>query len=413
MHHTEISEGIIQLTANVEPNSLLFESMWPIPHGVSLNSYIIRGEQSAIIDGFCGWDGVPETLFALFDEINLDINSIDYVIINHMEPDHSGWIEAFKKIRPHFQIVATAAAEATLRHYMGLTDEYRKVKSGDTIDLGQGKCLAFYEIPNVHWPETMVTYETSSKVLFSCDNFGMFGTVSHKTHYDSQTSATQMDHYMRETLRYYANILGAFSYSVQKSLVTLQALDINIIAPGHGLMWQDAKRGISEYARLASYSKGPAKEKVTILWGSMYGATEMAVQPLADAITEQGVDVAIHRVPHDHISYVLQSIWESSAVAIGMPTYEYKMFPPMCAALDEIFKKKVLNRKALHFGSYGWSGGAKKELDEMVQRSKCKWDFIDSIEFQGRPQSDDTERIQKAGRELVVQMKAWRASSAN
>jgi len=411
MHHIKVSDGIVQLSANAEPNSLLFESMWPIPHGVSMNSYIVKGERTAIIDGFCGWDGVPETLFKLLDAIEVELEAIDYVVINHMEPDHAGWLENFKKLRPNFRVVATAKAEATLAHYMGMTDEYHVVKSGDEIDLGGGKRLRFYETPNVHWPETMMTYEVASKTLFSCDGFGMFGSVPDEKRYDDDLSEEEMAHYVREMVRYYANIVGAFSYPVQKAIKNLGDLDVQLIAPGHGLMWRNPSEVVNHYARLASYSKGPARPKATIIWGSMYGATEMAVEPLASTLRAEGLEVAVHRVPQEHISYILQSVWESSAVAIGMPTYEYKMFPAMHATLDEIFKKKTLNRKAFYFGSYGWSGGAQKELTELVERSKCKWEFLESVEFQGRPTADDIARLQQRGRELAAAAKEWKSSA--
>lgn len=412
MHHTEICEGITQLAANADPNSLLFESMWPIPHGVSMNSYIVRGEKTAIIDGFCGWDGVPETLFALLAEINVDINSIDYVVVNHMEPDHAGWIEAFRKIRPHFHIVATKKAGGLISQYFGITDDYTIVKTGDSLSLGGGKRLQFYETPNVHWPETMVTYETSSKTLFSCDCFGMFGSVLADACYDDAVTPEQTELYARETLRYYSNIVGAFSYPARKAIKVVRGIDLNLIAPGHGLMWRNPSRIIDQYDQLASFSQGPAKEKITVIWSSMYGATEMAVQPLVEAMTNDGVEVAVHHVPYDDISYIIQSVWESSGVVVGMPTYEYKMFPAMYAALDEIFKKKALNRKAFRFGSYGWSGGAQRELDSLVEQSKCKWEFLEPVEFQGRPTPDEIALICKRGRELVAQVKTWVSEGA-
>ena len=349
MYHCEISDGITQLTVNVEPNSLLFESMWPIPYGVSLNSYIVKGDKTAIVDGFCGWDGVPETLFKLLDEVQVDINSIDYVVINHMEPDHSGWVDAFRKIRPHFQIVATAKAAGLISQYMGITDDYMKVKTGDSLPLGGGKTLQFYEIPNVHWPETMATYETGSKIMFPCDGFGTFGNIPEDARYDNEISKERMALLTREMLRYYANIIGAFSYPTQKAIRTFKTLDIEMIAPGHGLMWRNPQRVIDVYDQFTKFSKGPAREKITVLWSSMYGATEMAVEPLVAAIEGEGVEVAVHQVPQDHLSFVLQSVWESSGVAIGMPTYEYKMFPPMYTILDELFKKRVLNRQGVSF----------------------------------------------------------------
>ena len=410
MYHIEVKEGLIALSANAEPNSLLFESMWPLPHGVSMNSYIVKGEKVAIVDGLCGWDGVPETLFSLLQEVDIKLEQIDYVVINHMEPDHSGWLESFSKLRQGFTVVATERAVPLLNHYTGVTENIRTVKSGDELDLGGGKKLLFTEIPNIHWPETMATYEVQNRVLMPCDAFGMFGKIDEAI-FDDQLTPELRIHYEREALRYYSNIVGAFSLPVQKGIAKLADVKIDVIAPGHGIIWRDNPEHIvEEYLRFASYSKGPAKALITILWSSMYGATEMAVQPLVDAIHDAGLPTHVHRIPDTHISFVLQSIWESSGVVIGMPTYEYKMFPAMHMVLDEVFKKKALNRKAFSFGSYGWSGGAQTELMTLVEHSKCKWEFLAPVEFLGRPTANDIKHIQEQGRKLAAQVKEWVAT---
>jgi len=260
----------------------------------------------------------------------------------------------------------------------------------------------------VHWPETMATYDTVSKTLFPCDAFGSFGSIESDAPYDEQVTEEQFAFFERETLRYYANIVGAFSFAVEKAMKSLGPLDIKIIAPGHGLVWRkDPQHIIDEYVRYAGYAKGPAKAKVTIIWGSMYGMTEMGVEPVIQAIEAEGVEVVSHRVPETHVSYVLQSVWESSGVVMAMPTYEYKMFPSMYAVLDEIGKKRAQNRKAFRFGSYGWSGGAEKELQELNDRNKMNWDFLESVEFLGRPESEDIELIKQRGRELARAVKEW------
>ena len=133
MHVTEVTDGIFRLSANA--HNLLFEGIWPIPNGVSMNSYIVRGEKIAIVDGVCGWDGVPETLFEQFKHMDIHVDDIDYVIVNHHEPDHSGWLEDFKKIRPNFEIITSVRGEALLDAFYGITENIRTVKTGDTLDL--------------------------------------------------------------------------------------------------------------------------------------------------------------------------------------------------------------------------------------------------------------------------------------
>ena len=408
---TKVAEGIHRLSANVK--NILFEGMWPVPNGVAMNSYIVQGEKLAIIDGVCGWDGVPETLLAQFEQLNLDVNDLDYVIINHMEPDHSGWLDAFRKVRKDFTIYTSERAKPLLEAFYRITDNIKLVKSGDTLDLGAGRVLAFEEIPNVHWPETMATFDTKSGTLFPCDAFGSFGAVSDEAPYDDTLQEEQIEFFEREMERYYSNIVTAFSVATQKAVQKVKGLDVKIIAPGHGIVWRrEPDRVIRSYTRLAGYAKGPARAEVAVLWGSMYGMTELAVQPVIEAIESQGVKTRVHRVPESHIGYVLDSVLQSSGVVLGMPTYEYKMFPPMAAVLDEIGKKKIMNRKAFRFGSFGWSGGAQKELDEINERNKMKWDFLEPVEFNGRPTEHDIELARQRGVELARAVKQWTLGDA-
>ena len=409
MRATQVTDGIWRLSANVD--NILFEGIWPLPHGVTMNSYIVKGEKVAIIDGVCDWDGVPETLFDQFKQMNIAPDDIDYVIINHMEPDHSGWLRAFKQIRPNFTVYTTAKAKELLDAFFEIDNDVHVVKSGDTLDLGAGRVLAFEEIPNVHWPETMATFDTLSGTLFPCDAFGSFGAITDSP-YDDQLGEKEIAWFEHEALRYYANIVGAFSVPAAKAVAKTQALPVKIIAPGHGIVWRkDPNKIIQDYIRYASYSKGPARAEITVIWGSMYGNTERALEPVVAGIKSKGVPVHVHRVPESHISYVLRDVWRSSGVVLGMPTYEYKMFIPMAAALDEIGRKKAFNRKAFRFGSYGWSGGAQKELDEIMERFKLNWEFLEPVEFRGAPRQADLDLIYRRGQELAEHVLAWAGSS--
>jgi flavorubredoxin len=405
MKTTEVTDGVYRLSANVD--NILFESIWPIPNGVSLNSYIVKGEKAAIIDGVCDWDGVPETLFEQLDQMDLKLEDIDYVIINHMEPDHSGWLRAFKELRGNFTVYCSKRAKPLLEAFFGIDQDINTVSSGDTLDLGNGRVLAFEDIPNVHWPETMATYDTKSKTLFPCDAFGSFGSIeSESAAYDDQLTQEQLDFFEQEATRYYSNIVGAFSTPAQKAIEKLGPLEIDIIAPGHGIVWRkDPSKIINDYVRYASYSKGPAKPEITIIWGSMYGMTEQAVQSVIDGIESEGVKVHNHRMPQSHMSYVISDVWQSTGVVLAMPTYEYGMFPPVTAVLEEIGKKKAQNRLAFRFGSYGWSGGAQKELDEVIERNKMKWQFLEPVEFKGAPTDEDKKTIYERGKELARQVK--------
>ncbi|MFW5716288.1 MAG: FprA family A-type flavoprotein [Spirochaetota bacterium] len=405
MKTTEVTDGVFRLSANMD--EILFESIWPVPNGVSMNSYVVRGENAAIIDGVCDWDGVPETLYAQLDEMNLDIKEIDYVIMNHLEPDHSGWFDSFLKLRSDVAVITSEKGAELVKYFYGYEGDVRTVKHGDTLDLGNGRVLMFAEIPNVHWPETIATYDTKSKTLFPCDAFGMFGSIGEKM-YDDQLDEKDFVFYEQEAERYYSNIVGPFSIFVQRAIDKLADIEIDIVAPGHGIVWRrNPKRIIDDYVRYASYSKGPAKTDVTVLYASMYGMTAKGVDPVVEGLESEGVKVHVHKVPETEWSFALASAWQSSGIVIATPTYEYKMFPPMAALLEEIGRKKALNRKAFRFGSYGWSGGAQKELDEIMQRNRTNWEFLDPVEFRGAPTDEHLDLIRQRGKELAVAVKSW------
>lgn len=403
MNVTKVIDDTYLLSVNVE--NILFEGLWEMPNGVSVNSYIIKGEKTAIVDGVCGWDGVPESLFALLDKLDIDPQSIEYLIINHMEPDHSGWIEDFKKIKSDFKVVCSKKSAELLEAFYGHEENITVVKDNDTLDLGNGHILKFVEIPNVHWPDTIATFDTLTGTLFSCDAFGSFGTVTSSS-YDDMLTDDEIDFYENEAVRYYANIVAAFSTPVKKAIEKCSPLPIKIIAPGHGIVWRkNPSKIIEDYIRYASYQKGPAKEEITIIWGSMYGMTEKAVNHVVEVLNEENIKVNIHRVPETSWGTILASAWNSTGIILAMPTYEYKMFPPMAAVLEELAKKKVCGRKAFRFGSYGWSGGAQKELDEIISRYCIDWDFIEPIEFKGTPKEEDLQLIEERVRELVKEVR--------
>jgi flavorubredoxin len=410
MKTTEVIDGIFRLSANVD--DILFESIWPIPHGVSMNSYIVKGEKAAIVDGVCDWDGVPETLYEQLDQMKLDIKDIDYVIMNHLEPDHSGWFDSFLKLRSDVTVITSEKGSELVKYFYGYEGDVRAVKHGDTLDLGNGRVLMFAEIPNVHWPETIATFDTKSKTLMPCDAFGHFGSV-HEKMYDDQLEEKDFEFYEQEAERYFSNIVGPFSVFVQRAIDKLKDVDVQIIAPGHGIVWRkNPGRILNDYIRYASYSKGPAKTDVTVLWASMYGMSARGVDPVVEGLESEGITVHVHKIPETDWSFAIASIWQSSGVVICTPTYEYKMFPPMGALLEEIGRKKALNRKAFRFGSYGWSGGAQKELDEIVQRNRLNWDFLEPVEFRGAPTEEDLATIRERGVELAKKVKQWVAESA-
>jgi len=402
MQAIRIRDGIYRISANIG-NKDLFEGIWPLPNGVSLNSYLVKGEKVALIDLVKDWDDAPGQIASQLASVGVSFDQIDYLIINHMEPDHTGWLRELREKNPKLQILASKKSIPLIKNFYGIEEGVKAVSSGDSLELGNGKTLLFEDTPNVHWPETMVTWERSSKVLFSCDAFGAFGAMGNKAFHD-ELSASEKDFFDRETLRYYANIVSTFSPFVERAIKKLENLEIDVVAPSHGPVWrEEPEKIIEQYAQYASWMKGPALPEITFVWSSMYGNTQRMVEPVLEGIQSEGVPVHVHRVPQEHVSFVLADAWRSTGIVLGMPTYEYKMFPPMAHVLDILDRSHVQNRTSFRFGSYGWSGGAQKQLEEFA--SSMKWNCMEALEFAGAPDADDLSLGRKRGAELARAVK--------
>ena len=402
MKKLQIADGIHMFTMNVE--DILFEGMWEIANGVTLNSYIVQGEKTTIIDGVIGWDGVPETLYKHLEEIGVKPENIDYLIVNHMEPDHSGWISNFMKIKDDFTIICTDKAARMVTSFYG-EDKVRIVREGDTLDLGKGKVLSFHPVPNVHWPDTMYTYERSTKTLFSCDMFGAFGRMGEHC-FDDELTPEEQEFFESEGIRYYSNVMATFTPSLRKAIEKAKMLDINIIAPGHGPVYRkNPQKIMDDYYRFSLYAEGAGKNEITILWGSMYGMTAKAVNYVEGILKREGIKYNKLEMPLKSNSEMIATVFKSAGVIVAAPTYEYKLFPPVAEALNELGRKRITGKVAFRFGSYGWSGGAEKELKEIIERNRMNWDFIESVEFEGAPREEDLIKVEAGVLKLIEKIR--------
>ena len=363
----------------------LFEGLWPIEQeGVSYNAYLIDDEKKAIID-------LAKALSTdeFFDHIAeiVDLSEIDYVVINHMEPDHTGVLRTLRKIAPDAIILGSAKTRAMLESFYGVTENVRVVEDGETLSLGR-RTLQFFSTPFVHWPETMMTYETTHRILFSCDAFGGYGALRGAIFDDE---CTDPDFYQKESLRYYVNIVAKFSRPVLKAIGKLADVQVEIIAPSHGLIWRKQPQLIVElYRKWAEYATGETEAGITLIYGSMYGNTEAMMNAVAQGISRVGVPVEIFDAARTDVSYILPSLWTKAGVMVGAPTYEGTLFPPVAQVLEMAVLKRVLNKKVAMFGSYGWSGGALRHLKKIVE--PVKWELVDSFEFVGKPTEEDLKR---------------------
>lgn len=368
----------------------LFEGLWPITQeGVSYNSYLINDEKTAIVDLTKSFKG--DEYFAQIDEIT-DVSKIDYIIINHMEPDHSGLLRTLRRISPDVTLVGTAKTKKLLEDFFSIKDNVKVVNDGDTLPLGK-RTLQFFMTPFLHWPETMMTYEPSERILFSCDAFGGYGAIRGAIFNDD---CANIEFYEREALRYYVNIVANFSPRVLSAIAKLADIPVDVIAPSHGLIWREnPSRIVDLYKKWAEYATGETEPGVTLVYGSMYGNTEVVMNAVAQGISKAGLPVEIFDAARTHVSYILPSLWTKRGVMIGAPTYEVSLFPPMADVLNMAVRKRIKNKKAAYFGSYGWSGGALREMQEIIK--PLKWDLVDTFEFTGAPTDQDIRRAEELG----------------
>lgn len=376
----------------------LFEGLWPITsEGVSYNSYLIDDEKKAIIDLTKSFKG--DEYLNQIDEV-IDLSKVDYVVVNHMEPDHSGVLRTLIRTAPQVTLLGSAKTKEMLESFFSIKENVRVVNDGDTISLGK-RTLKFFSTPFLHWPETMMTYEVSQRILFPCDAFGGYGAIRGAI-FDDQCK--DFEFYEREALRYYVNIVANFSARVLGAIEKLAGLPVDVIAPSHGLIWRkNPSRIVELYKKWAEYAKGQTEPAVTLVYGSMYGYTELMMNAVAQGISQADVPLEIYDAARTHVSYILPSLWTRRGVMVGAPTYEVSLFPPVEDVLRMAAHKNIKNKKAAYFGSFGWSGGAKRGLEKIIE--PLKWDLVDVFEFKGYPKKEDLRKGEEFGRKFAELIK--------
>ena len=357
----EIKKDLFYVGVN-DRTKVLFEGHWPLPEGVSYNSYLLRDDKSVLFDtvDICYSDVFLQKL-----EKALDGKKLDYLVINHMEPDHSGSIGLLRIKYPDVQIIGNARTLDMIKGYYGVEDGVIAIKDGDELSVGAHN-LKFYLTPMVHWPETMMTYETSCGILFAGDAFGTFGTLDGGV-VDAQLNP---DRYWDEMIRYYSNIVGKYGSPVQKALAKLGNLELNIICSTHGPVWtekENIQKVVALYDKLSRYE---GDKGVVIAYGSMYGHTELMAEAIAAELAASGIkNIVLHNVSKSDLSYVIRDIFKYKALIIGSPTYNNELFPQVEALVSKIQGRDMKNRVFAYFGSYTWAGAAVKRLAAFAETS--------------------------------------------
>ncbi|HEX3000351.1 MAG TPA: FprA family A-type flavoprotein [Armatimonadota bacterium] len=373
----EIKPGIYWVGVN-DHTTDLFEGLWPVTReGVSYNAYLINDDKKVLID--LAKDLKVEDLLDQIAQVT-DPAGLDYIVVHHVEPDHSGALRLLHKLAPNATILASAKALEMINAFYQITDRVRAVADGETISLGS-HTLQFYSTPFVHWPETMMSVETTQKVLFSCDGFGSYGALQGGIFDDDYAD---LSFYEREALRYYVNIVALFSRPVLKAIGRLKEVPVEMIAPSHGLVWRKNPGRILElFRKWAEYAAGPVEQGVTLLFGTMYGNTEQMASAVAQGVARAGVPVEVFDVRRVHPSYILPALYTRSGVLVAAPTYEGGLFPSMAEMLHYAEQKHIHQRKAAYFGSRGWGGGAQRDFTRLAEQ--LKWNVSECWEFDGGP----------------------------
>jgi len=356
----QITEDIFYVGVN-DRQKHKFENMIPLPLGVSYNAYLIMDQKTALVDTV---DISMGDIFIDKIQSQLQGRTLDYLIINHMEPDHSGSIRILRQYYPEIVIIGNSKTLSMLEGFYGVASNTKEIKDGEILSLGKHK-LQFHLTPMVHWPETMMTFDQTAKVLFSGDAFGAFGTL------DGTVMDTNMniDRYWDEMIRYYANIVGKYGAAVQKALQKLTPIDIDIICSTHGPVWKEyISEVVDMYDQLSRYE---GKEGVVVVYGSMYGFTELMAETVAQGLAEAGIkDIIIHNVSKTDSSYILRDIFKYRGLIVGSPTYSNELYPEVESLLRKIEIRGVKNRIFGYFGSFTWAGAAVKRLSTFVESMK-------------------------------------------
>ena len=361
----KVTDDIVWVGCN-DRRLTLFENLFPIPRGVSYNSYLVMDEKVTLLDtvDVCALQQFMENI-----DYVLDGKEIDYLIVQHMEPDHGAGIQEMMRRFPNMKIVANAKTIQMIGQFFDLPQEDRVVlvKEGDTLTTGT-HTFRFVMAPMVHWPEVMVTYEESEKVLFSADAFGTFGALNGNIFSDELEFDKE---WLADTRRYYANIVGKYGMQTQALLKKAAGLDIQLICSLHGPIWREnLSYIIDKYDKWSKYE--PEDKEVVMIYGSVYGHTEQAVDALAGKLAEKGIrHIAVYDVSKTHVSELIAEIFRASHIVIACATYNGGIYPPMENLLNDMKALSVQKRTValMDNGTCAPTAGKQivKKLEEMKE----------------------------------------------
>lgn len=395
----KIAENLFWVGAN-DRRIALFEGVYHAPQGVSYNSYVLLDEKTVLLDTV---DKAVTHQFMENVAHVLDGRKLDYLIINHMEPDHCAEIPTILAKYPEVKIVCNTKIKTMMEQFFDFEiseEQFQIVNEGDILNTGKHN-LTFLMAPMVHWPEVMVTYDTTDKILFSADAFGSFGAI------DGNIFADEVDwenRYLNEARRYYTNIVGKYGPQVQMLLKKASGVEINMICPLHGYVWRkDLCKFIDLYQKWSTYT--PEINSVMIAYASVYGGTQNAAEILATELAELGVkDIKMFDVSVTHSSYVVSDAFKYSHIVFASTTYNNGIFVEMENLLHDIVAHNLQNRKFAIIENGSWAPQAGRLMTELLSQLKNNEFIGTNVTVKSAVKSDKREDLKNLAKLIIESM---------
>lgn len=364
-------------------------------HGSTYNSFLIKDEKIALVDTV--WDLHSEEFIRSLKE-NVGIENIDYIIVNHMEPDHAGCIELLMDINPKIEIYCTAAGEKIIKKYFNRDDwKINTVKTGDKLSLGEYE-LTFVEMKMIHWPESMLVYIEKAKLLLSNDAFGQHYAAG--VMFDDEADTCVMNY---EALKYYANILTPFNVLIKKKLDEIAAmnLDIDMIAPSHGVIWRSRVQDILDF--YSEWCNNTNDGSVVIIYDTLYGSTKKMAEEISKPFLKAGIPYKMYNAAITDGSDLIADVFSAKLVVVGSPTVHNGMLTTVDQVLARMKHLKFKNKIGAAFGSYGWSGEATKDIDESLNKMGITT-VIEPISVKYNLSPEELKMCYEFGEKLVAEV---------
>lgn len=397
MHNVQkIQDDLINLGVN-DRRITLFENSHPVPRGMNYNCYLLLDEKTVLLDTI---DRAVEGQFLENLTAALDGRPLDFLVVNHMEPDHCAVIPELIRRYPAMKIVGNKKTFQLIDQFydVDLTDRTIEVKEGDLLETGRHK-LTFFFAPMVHWPEVMLSYDQTDKILFSADVFGTFGPVDGRMYADQYDFEAE---YLPEARRYYANIVGKYGRQVMSLFDKIGSLEFSLFCPLHGPVWRrDFEKILKKYQQWGSYA--PEEKGVVIAYGSVYGNTQLAVEILANKLAEAGEKtIVVHNVSGTDPSYVLSDCFRYDRVVLAASTFNNEVFPAMESLIFDLKNHNLTNRKVAVIENGSWAPQSGKKIREQLEQMKGIQIIEEGVSLKSAVKEVDVKALEALAQALVA-----------